>query len=119
MRQHAHDVALFHDQQLLAVDLDLGPRSLAEQHLVLGLQLQWDNLTVFAARAGTHSDDFALLGLLGGRVGDDDAAGGFRVAFDAPERDAIVQGTEFHDYSNANRPACAAAFGQFFFEEVD
>jgi hypothetical protein len=30
-----------------------------------------------------------------------------------------VQGTEFHDYSNANRPACAAAFGQFFFEEVD
>src|SRR5262249_26284456 len=30
--QHAHDVALFHDQVVDTVDLDLGARPLAEQH---------------------------------------------------------------------------------------
>ena len=33
-RPHAHDVALLHDQELDAVDLDLGARPLAEQHAV-------------------------------------------------------------------------------------
>ena len=37
--EHAHDVALLHDQQLLAVDLDLGAAPLAEQHLVALLQV--------------------------------------------------------------------------------
>src|SRR6185437_8111785 len=37
--QHAHDVALFHDQQLLAVDLDLGARPFAEQHAVADLHV--------------------------------------------------------------------------------
>ena len=32
-----HDVALLHDEELLAVDLDLGAGPLAEQHLVLAL----------------------------------------------------------------------------------
>jgi hypothetical protein len=36
----AHDVAFLHDQQLLAVDLDLGAGPLAEQHAVAGLDVE-------------------------------------------------------------------------------
>jgi hypothetical protein len=35
----AEDVALFHDEQILAVDLDLGAGPLAEQHVSIGLSL--------------------------------------------------------------------------------
>ena len=39
-----------------------------------------DNLAVLAARAGAHGNDLALLRLLGGGVGDDDAAGRLALA---------------------------------------
>jgi hypothetical protein len=35
----AHDVGLLHDQEILAVEHDLGARPLAEQHLVEGFSL--------------------------------------------------------------------------------
>src|SRR5215211_2451109 len=34
----AHDVGFFHDQEILAVDFGLGPRPLAEQDTVAGLE---------------------------------------------------------------------------------
>ena len=37
---HAHDVGLFHDDQLLAVELDLGARPFAEQHPVALLDVE-------------------------------------------------------------------------------
>src|SRR5215472_6975098 len=72
--EHAHDVALFHDQVFDAVDLDLGAGPLAEQHPVAGLDVHRDQLAglVAAARADRH--DFALGGLFLGGVGNDDAA---------------------------------------------
>src|SRR5438105_12422330 len=82
---HPHDVALLHDEQLLPVDLDLGARPLAEQHLVLRLQIEGDDLAALVAGAGTDGDDLALLGLLGSRVGDDDAAGCLGLAVDAAD----------------------------------
>ena len=36
---HAHDVGLLHDQEFLAVELDLGARPLAEQHAVADLDV--------------------------------------------------------------------------------
>ena len=36
----AHDVALFHDQQLFAVELDFGPRPFAEQDAVALLEVE-------------------------------------------------------------------------------
>jgi hypothetical protein len=38
----AHDVGLLHDQEFLAVDLDLGARPFAEQHPVTGLYVDWE-----------------------------------------------------------------------------
>src|SRR5262249_60998438 len=93
---HPHDVALLHDEQLLAVDLDLGARPLAKQHLVASLDVEADDLAGLVARARAGSDDLALLGLLGSSVGDDDAARALGLLFDAAHDHAIMQWTELH-----------------------
>src|SRR5208337_3717831 len=53
-RDDAHDVGLLHDQQLLAVDLDLGARPLAEQDAVAGLDVERNKLPglIAGTRAG-------------------------------------------------------------------
>src|SRR5262249_55362419 len=93
--EHAHDVGLLHDQELLAVELDLGARPLAEQHLVAGLHVHRDQLAALVASAGADRDDLALLRLLPRGIGNDDAAGGLLLGFDAAHDHAVVQGTEF------------------------
>src|SRR5580658_885053 len=75
---HAHDVGLFHDDQLLAVELDLGARPFAEQHAVSRLDVHWHELAVVAARARAARHDLALHRLFLSRVRDDDPAGGLR-----------------------------------------
>src|SRR5436190_20203463 len=40
--EHAHDVALLHDQQLNTVNLDFGARPFAEQHVVTDLDVDRD-----------------------------------------------------------------------------
>src|SRR5215470_15522264 len=57
---HAHDVGLFHDDQLFAVELDLGARPLAEQHPVARLDVHRDDLAVSAAGARAARDDLAF-----------------------------------------------------------
>src|SRR5262249_42983928 len=57
---HAHDVGLLHDQELVAVELHLGARPLAEQNLVAGLDVDRDQLAVLVASAGPNGDDLAL-----------------------------------------------------------
>jgi hypothetical protein len=84
------DVAFLHDDQILAVDLDLGARPFAEQDLVAGLNVERHDRALFAADAGAGGDDFAFLRLFLGGVGDDDAAGGFLGGFDAADEDAVV-----------------------------
>src|SRR5215208_8355889 len=48
---HAHDVAFLHDQQLVAVELDLGAGPLAEQHAVADLDAQRDEVALLVAGA--------------------------------------------------------------------
>src|SRR6202048_2432240 len=52
--ENAHDVALLHDQQFLAVELDLGARPFAEQHAVADLSgsCSADRQFIFAAATG-------------------------------------------------------------------
>src|SRR4051794_11184078 len=93
---NAHNVGFFHDQQVFAVDLDLGARPLAEQHLVAFLDVESDDLAVFAARARANRDDFTLLGLFLRGVRDDDAAGGLLFLLETPDHDAVMERSEFH-----------------------
>src|SRR5689334_505596 len=102
LNQHAHDVGLLHDQEILAVELDLGARPFAEQHAVADLEVDRDQLAGLVAAARAHGGDFALRGLFLGGVGDDDAALGLLFGVDALDHDAVMQRTELglgHDVS--------------------
>src|SRR5215210_8034420 len=94
--EHAHDVGLLHDQELLVVELDLGPRPLAEQDAVAGLDVERAQLALVVQRAGARGDDLAFLRLFLGGVGDDDAARGLLFRSDAADQNAVMQGTEVH-----------------------
>src|SRR5215210_5240328 len=94
--EDAHDVGLLHDQELLAVELDLGARPLAEQDAVAGLHVERAQLALVVQRAGADGDDFALLRLLLGGIGDDDAARGLLLRRHAADENAVMQGTEVH-----------------------
>src|SRR5215469_1153150 len=92
----SHDVGLLHDQELLAVDLDLGARPFAEQHAVADLHIDGGQLAGFVAAARADGDDLALGGFLLGGVGDDDAAGGLFLGIDALNDNAVVKRTKLH-----------------------
>src|SRR5262249_30447907 len=68
--EHAHDVGLLHDEEFLAVELDLGAGPFAEQHTVADLEVDRNQLAGLVAAAGSHRSHFALRGLFLGRVGD-------------------------------------------------
>src|SRR5689334_6860151 len=92
------DVALAQDEQLLAVDLDLGAAVLAVQDLVALGDVQRDALlAILVVPAVAHGDDLALLRLLLGGVGEDDAAGSRLLLLDRPHDQTIAQGLELHD----------------------
>src|SRR5579864_3862861 len=94
--EHAHDVGLLHDQEFLAVDLDLGARPFAEQHAVTLLHVDRDELAALVAAARADGDHFALRRLFLGGVGNDDAAGRLLLGIDALDDDAVVKRTKFH-----------------------
>src|SRR4051812_25337172 len=92
----AHDVGLLHDQELLAVELDLGAGPLAEQDAITGLHVRRHQLTLFIASTRSDGDDFALHRLFLGGVGDDDASGGPLLGREPADNNAVVQGTKIH-----------------------
>src|SRR5215471_16447382 len=96
IHQHAHDVAFLHDQELNAVDLDLGARPFTEQHPIAGLDVDGNELAGFVASSRANRNDLALLRLLLGGVGNNDAAGALLLGFDALDDHAVVKRTEFH-----------------------
>ena len=58
--QHAHDVAILHDQEFFAIELDLGAGPLAEQHAVANLEIDQDQLAGLVAAAGADGGDLTL-----------------------------------------------------------
>src|SRR3974390_3437625 len=93
---HAHNVALFHDQVLDAVELDLGARPLSEQHAIADLYVERDQLAGLVAAARADGDDLALARLLFGSVRDDYSARGPFLRLPALDDDAVVKRTELH-----------------------
>src|ERR1700733_11530107 len=93
---HAHDVGLFHDDQLFAVELDLDARPFAEQHAVSLFDVERDELAVLATGAGAARHDLAFHRLFLGGVGDDDAPRCLRLRFHAPNQHAVMQWPKCH-----------------------
>src|ERR1700733_10015027 len=87
---HAHDVGLLHDQEILAVDLDFCARPLAEQDPLARLEFDGRDLAALIAAAGSDRDDFALLRLFLDSVGNDDPALRLIFALDAAYDDAVM-----------------------------
>src|SRR2546428_10282389 len=86
----AEDVLLAEDQVILAVELDFVARVLAEQHPIALLDVGRQDLAVFAP-AGPDGHDQPLLGLLLGRVRDDDPSGAALLALLDPLHDHPIQ----------------------------
>src|SRR6185437_14687822 len=95
-----HHVALLHDEELLAFELDFGSRPFAEQDAVAGLEVEGNELAAFVTGAGACGDHFAFLRLLLGGVGNDDPAFGLLLRVDALDDDAIMQRAKFHGSSS-------------------
>src|ERR1700694_2102952 len=93
---NTHDVFLAHHEQLIAFHLHGLPGVLAEQHPVATLDVDRNQLAVVVFLALAHGYDLALVGLLGGGVGNDDATGGLALLFDALDDHAVMQRTNFH-----------------------
>src|SRR5438105_15683386 len=87
----AEDFVLAHDEQLLAVELDLRTAVLAEEHAVAGLHVQALARAVVLALALADGDDLALLRFLFGGVGDDDPAAHLLAFLDPAHDDAIMK----------------------------
>ena len=96
--EDAQDVALLHDQEIFAVELDLGAGPFAEQDAVAVLDVQRMDLAALVAGAGADGDDFAFLRLFLGGVGNDDPALGLLFFLDAPDEDAIAKRTKRHGW---------------------
>jgi hypothetical protein len=62
--EDAEDFFFTHDQQLFAVDLDLGSGVFAEQNAVAGLHVQGEHLTLVVGFTLADGDYFAFLRLL-------------------------------------------------------
>ena len=91
------DVAGGEDQQVVAVDGDLGAAVLAVDDGVADLDVDGDDLAgLLGAAARADGEDLALLGLLLGGVGDDQAAGGGLLGLVGLDDDAVVEGLEIH-----------------------
>src|SRR5688572_21531713 len=89
--QDAEDVLFLHDEELLAVELHLAAGILAEDDPVAALDRGAHVPSVVGDPARAHGDDFALVGLLLGGVGNEDAAALGLARLDTPDEDAVVE----------------------------
>src|SRR4051794_18057169 len=90
-REH---VVLAHDDDFFAVELDLGAGVAGEDDLVALLDGERGLLAVVEALAVADRQDLAPLGLLLGRVGEDDAALGLPLGLDTLDEDLVAEGTQ-------------------------
>src|SRR5882672_4532417 len=94
----AHEVFLAHHEELIALDLDGLAGIFAEQHTVADLDVDRDQLAVVVFLALADGDDLALIGLLGGGIGNHDAPGGLAFLFDALDDHTVMQRTNLHTH---------------------
>src|SRR5262249_2705282 len=96
LAEHAEDLVLAQDHVLRAVDLHVRAAVLADQDAVALLDLRGDAPAFLGQLAGAHGHDLALLRLLLGGVGDDDAAPDGLLLLDAANEQPVGERLEVH-----------------------
>src|SRR5262245_56632573 len=96
---HGENVVLTQDDVLLAGDADVGARVLAHQDPVALLDVDRHALAVVRESTRSHRHDRALLGLLLGGSGDDDASALRLLLFRAPDQKPVCEGLHVHGTS--------------------
>src|SRR5687768_4574375 len=91
---YGEDVAGREDEVLLTGVLDLGAAVLAVDDLVTDRDVQRNAVAVVVDTTGTDRHDLALLGLLLGRVRDDQAGGRGLLGFERLDDDAVLEGLD-------------------------
>jgi hypothetical protein len=80
--------------ELLLADLDGAAAELGNEDLVTGLDAQRYPLAVLVVEAGADSEDLALVELLHGAVGEEDAGGGLGLGLHALHQNAVEERCE-------------------------
>src|SRR5262245_37662961 len=93
---HGEDVVLGHDEILLAVEAHLVAGVGGEEHAVADLHLERGPLAIVERLAFADREHLALLGLLLGRVREDDAPGCLLVGLQTLHEDLLVQRDDLH-----------------------
>src|SRR5207245_1064921 len=94
--EYGQNLVLAQDQDVLALEPDVRARVLPEQDLVAHLHIQGDLGAVVEDLAVADAEHLALLGLLLGRIGDDDPSLRGLLLLDAANDQTIVQRAYFH-----------------------
>src|SRR6185295_9424547 len=111
--QDSQDFVLAQDEDVFAVDADLRARILAEEDLVADLDVESDLRPVLQHLAVAGGEDLAFLGLLLGRVRDDDPALCGLLLLDAANDQTIVQRTYLHRMALPFQSADGLCAGSF------
>src|SRR3954447_12381734 len=92
--EYAKNFFFAHDQELIAVQLDLGAGVFTKEDLIASFNIKWEYLALIVGLALTNRDHFALLWLFLSGIRDDDTATDALAFFYTTNQDAIVQGCE-------------------------
>src|SRR6516165_12466106 len=93
---HAHDVALLSDDEILAIDFDLGSGPLPKQYSVADFDIERTELAVIVSCARSGGNDFSFHSLFLGGIRDDNTACGLFHLLNATDQHAILQRSKFH-----------------------
>src|SRR5262249_44201894 len=97
-------VILRHDDELFAIQLDLGAGVAGEDDFIALLDGEGGALAGVEALAIADAEDFAALGLFLSGVGKNDAGFGLGLGLDALHKNLVAERTQFgHDYSSLKR----------------
>jgi len=77
--------------ELLLADLDGAAAELGNQDLVASLDAERNALAILVVKTGADSEDLALVELLDGAIGKEDASGGLGLGLHALHEDAVEE----------------------------
>src|SRR5437899_6771980 len=96
----AHDVRLLHDEEILAIELDLRAGPLAEQDAVTLLDVERNQRALLVTGARADGGDLAFHRLFLGGVRNDDATLGLAFFLDTLDHDPVLKRTELNGSSS-------------------